>query len=323
MLYLASVAWAAGPPELPNPSFDNAVVPSVVPNQLQPIGWDFVGASLAHPDASIDCRADLLPESEDGGSYARALAFSIQGQPERQAVATEVSNLLVGDVPYVILFEAALVRNWGQSAGRWRVLFGDEVASAPIIGPSNANPGVTSWRTQTVGPFYATADTQLLGFLALTAANGSTAPEGACVGDSGVTGASDLLLDGIVVSGDDDLDGLFRHEELELGSDPEDPDTDGDLLDDGEEVQRGTDVLDPDTDGDGTSDGEEVVAGTDPLDANDFPVAFPPADTGEAEEPLKPLGYPLCACTSAGPGAPLGLLAWLAILGMARRYRGL
>ncbi len=45
------------------------------------------------------------------------------------------------------------------------------------------------------------------------------------------------------------------------------PDMDGDKLLDAEEVSIGTDALNPDTDGDGYEDGHEVfVMGTDPLD---------------------------------------------------------
>ena len=38
----------------------------------------------------------------------------------------------------------------------------------------------------------------------------------------------------------------------------------------GDEVSNGTDPLDPDTDGDGVSDGDEIADGTDPLDPCDF-----------------------------------------------------
>ncbi len=66
---------------------------------------------------------------------------------------------------------------------------------------------------------------------------------------------------------DTDGDGLTDAEELELGTDPNNPDTDGDGLSDGDEINvYGTDPLNPDTDGDGLSDGDEVnVYGTDPL----------------------------------------------------------
>jgi len=60
-------------------------------------------------------------------------------------------------------------------------------------------------------------------------------------------------------SSDNDKDGLTKREELQLGTDPNNPDTDGDGLNDGEEInQYKTDPLKADTDGDGLNDGEEV-----------------------------------------------------------------
>ena len=74
---------------------------------------------------------------------------------------------------------------------------------------------------------------------------------------------------------DPDSDGLSNTTEVDLGTNPCNPDTDGDGLDDGAEVNRlvqgqsaPTDPLDEDTDGDGITDGEEVVNQTDPLDAS-------------------------------------------------------
>ena len=95
---------------------------------------------------------------------------------------------------------------------------------------------------------------------------------------------------------DSDLDGLTDDEELQLGTNPNDPDTDDDGLLDGFEVSygfdpfipgeetddpdadglhnldeqaAGTDPHDPDTDGDGLSDPEEWISlGTDPVNAD-------------------------------------------------------
>jgi uncharacterized membrane protein len=66
---------------------------------------------------------------------------------------------------------------------------------------------------------------------------------------------------------DSDGDGLTDKRELEIGTDPNNPDTDSDGLSDGEEVlRRNTDPLNPDTDGDLLSDGAEVLEhNTDPL----------------------------------------------------------
>ena len=67
---------------------------------------------------------------------------------------------------------------------------------------------------------------------------------------------------------DSDGDGLSDEYELSIGTDPHNPDTDGDGLTDGEEVLKyKTDPLNPDSDYDGLKDGEEVLRyKTDPLD---------------------------------------------------------
>jgi outer membrane protein OmpA-like peptidoglycan-associated protein len=69
---------------------------------------------------------------------------------------------------------------------------------------------------------------------------------------------------------DKDGDGLLRSQEQMLGTDPLNPDTDGDGLNDGEEVNvYRTDPLNPDTDGDGLKDGDEVHKyKTDPLNTD-------------------------------------------------------
>jgi len=69
---------------------------------------------------------------------------------------------------------------------------------------------------------------------------------------------------------DNDRDGLIKREELELGTDPENPDTDNDGLNDGEEVNNyKTDPLIADSDVDNLKDGEEVnTYKTNPLNAD-------------------------------------------------------
>lgn len=67
-------------------------------------------------------------------------------------------------------------------------------------------------------------------------------------------------------SADPDGDRLSNEQERLLGTDPNNPDTDGDGLSDGDEVFIwSTDPTNPDTDGDGLTDGEEVLRyGTNP-----------------------------------------------------------
>jgi subtilisin family serine protease len=69
---------------------------------------------------------------------------------------------------------------------------------------------------------------------------------------------------------DSDSDGLNNVEEIQLGTDPLDADTDNDGLSDFEEDRTyNTDPLISDSDGDGLSDFDEVVTyGTDPLESN-------------------------------------------------------
>ena len=72
------------------------------------------------------------------------------------------------------------------------------------------------------------------------------------------------LADQIIIT-DQDQDGLSDEEEMALGTDPNNIDTDTDGLFDREEVMvYKTDPLNPDTDGDGHQDGVEVKNGFNP-----------------------------------------------------------
>lgn len=108
--------------------------------------------------------------------------------------------------------------------------------------------------------------------------------------------------------GDDDSDGLSNNREVSLGTDPNNPDTDGDGLNDGQEVnqygtnpnQQDTDgdtlidgdevnnfktsPINPDTDNDGQTDGVEVAGGGNPLQP---PTATPPP-TNTSPPPATP-----------------------------------
>jgi len=80
------------------------------------------------------------------------------------------------------------------------------------------------------------------------------------------TASANQTAAAIIGEEDSDGDGLTNREEGELGTDPYNPDSDGDQLLDGPEVkQYGTNPLNPDTDADVLNDGDEVQRGTDPL----------------------------------------------------------
>ncbi|MEM7230537.1 MAG: hypothetical protein AAF517_00090, partial [Planctomycetota bacterium] len=71
-------------------------------------------------------------------------------------------------------------------------------------------------------------------------------------------------------SEDADRDGLTNLEEYRLATRPDRADSDGDTLTDGDEVLiHGTDPLNPDTDGDFSPDEIEVLSGSDPQNPND------------------------------------------------------
>jgi hypothetical protein len=65
--------------------------------------------------------------------------------------------------------------------------------------------------------------------------------------------------------GDPDLDGLTTGAELEIGTDPMNPDTNGDGIPDGLEVRMGLSPTNPDMDGDGLDNWTERRIGTDPF----------------------------------------------------------
>ncbi len=89
------------------------------------------------------------------------------------------------------------------------------------------------------------------------------------------SGLVTVTLDGLTTAGlrfelDSDFDGLSDEEEAALGTDPTNPDSDGDGLSDGAEVdEHGTDPLAADSDSDGMDDGFEIAQGFDPNDPAD------------------------------------------------------
>jgi autotransporter-associated beta strand protein len=86
------------------------------------------------------------------------------------------------------------------------------------------------------------------------------------------TGGNGNLLDDASFGIDQDGDSLLDYEEITLGTDPLDFDSDNDGLKDGEEVVTyGTNPLLVDTDSDGAPDGVEVTAGTNPSQESSLP----------------------------------------------------
>ncbi len=84
-----------------------------------------------------------------------------------------------------------------------------------------------------------------------------------------VTQVDNKLIESPILK-DSDHDGLTDIEEKALGTDPNNPDTDGDGISDGDEVKKyKTNPLNPDTDGDGISDYDEIfIYKTNPLSSD-------------------------------------------------------
>ncbi|MCB1875956.1 MAG: carboxypeptidase regulatory-like domain-containing protein [Chromatiales bacterium] len=87
----------------------------------------------------------------------------------------------------------------------------------------------------------------------------------------GLSNAEEIVLGTNLFNPDSDFDGLNDGDEVNVqGSDPFNPDSDGDGLTDGEEVfVTNTNPTNPDSDADGISDGLEVDFGLDPNDGAD------------------------------------------------------
>lgn len=108
-------------------------------------------------------------------------------------------------------------------------------------------------------------------------------------------------------SADFDEDGLSNDEEAIFGSDPNNPDTDGDGLRDGTEVlQYGSSPTKVDTDNDTLSDLREVTeTGTDPTKADtDFDGLTDPQELQRGTNPLDPTSGPVMPATSTPTMAP-------------------
>ena len=98
--------------------------------------------------------------------------------------------------------------------------------------------------------------------------------------DSNESGLSDFDFDY-------DGDGVPNGTEMECGTDPLLPDTDGDLLTDADEMRLyHTDPAAPDTDEDGASDGWEIINGYDPLTRDDAFLVFAGDETVTKDSPV-------------------------------------
>lgn len=158
------------------------------------------------------------------------------------------------------------------------------------LGPADANVGgnVATWTDLPPGDYYVEETILPAGFTDAYAPGAETSglnPTAYLVRVGPDALAADLALYNLRPNGDgqdpsplpsqaasetdSDSDGLADAAEPGIGTDPTNPDTDGDGRADGDEIgprRVVTDPLDPDSDDDGVDDGDEIGSGTDPND---------------------------------------------------------
>jgi len=155
------------------------------------------------------------------------------------------------------------------SADSWRPYFyggfgalNFQVTNPAYLGPSAKKDFWTSVIPVGAGLQFRIDDQAVLEFSGGFNFTGSDSINGVVVNDRNDYFWS--FLGGITVTPggdpDRDRDGLTNDQEEQLGTDPDNPDTDGDGLSDGDEVNRyTTSPLKADSDGDGLNDGDEVL----------------------------------------------------------------
>jgi hypothetical protein len=230
-----------------------------------PRAWDTDGDGRSdgeeifatHTDPLVWTDATTEANTLDQQQEATGPAPSIQPQSD----ATSLPQTLTDDVT-ATNGDAAALGTGAASAAPGRVTRGD-VSESSVLGPDG-----TYSVTETSPPDVTVGE------------SGDVAPAPEPAPESIETGerVEPVVADTTTAAATDlDADNYADEQELAIGLDPNNPDTDGDGVADGDEITiYGTDAFSWDTDGDGVSDGEELFAAlTDPLTWN-------AADTGAA-----------------------------------------
>ncbi len=127
-------------------------------NALAPTGWSQAPSSVDVFDTNSNFFSFLSwAPSADGGTFLHAIGDSVNGFNE--GVSQSISGLLIGQT-YELTFEQTTS---STKLGHWQVIFGTEIFNATTMGAVNTG----SWDVQSL-LFTATANTQLLSFLAMT-----------------------------------------------------------------------------------------------------------------------------------------------------------
>lgn len=235
--------------------------------------------TLKAPTAAVASASAPLPSADETETTVSATTVSSTSQP------------IVGKILAVILILAAV---FGIGWGAWW-FYANYIRKTPAPVAPVAAPAVPTAAPTTPPPAETPPST----------APAPTANQPAAVSTSTINTniQNDSILFGQPI--DTDKDGLPDVREKELGTDPNNPDTDGDGLTDGQEVLvYHTNPLKSDTDGDGLSDGDEVLVWkTDPLNPDTDGDGYP--DGEEVQSGYNPLGRGKLLNTSTSSTTPV------------------
>lgn len=229
--------------EMPPAAMIQAVHEDEVPDIFDGSGMD--GASM--PDASPETTIHG-PSALESGKLQRIQDFSPNNEGTLSAdlhEPTAIKRILVASIVLVILASSGF--------GVWYFVIRKPAVVVPIVSAPVTSAATT---TQPEAPAPVVVDPNIVN---VDATGPAKLPEPV------VEKPVDVPLPVADIQKDTDKDGLTDEQEKKLGTDLNNPDTDGDGLNDGAEVNIwGTDPLNKDTDGDGFTDGQEVLNGFNP-----------------------------------------------------------
>lgn len=219
-------------------------------------------------EAVVDLALQARSTSLFGG--AETIPFEIEVATRsgaRQALPGQATTASM--IPPVLGYAAVVVVTFACVFGLLFLLFGDRLRGEGAATETGL-PMLTLTSSLTPGllPAESAATETSLAVTASTAtAAAATAITQGDEDNDGLSGPQESIAGTDPQNPDSDGDGLLDGEEVLLhGTDPRNPDTDGDLLKDGEEVEvYKTNPRSADSDGDGVRDAVEIDQGTNPL----------------------------------------------------------